>query len=386
MRLLFALTYYHPHISGLTIVVERLAEALAARGHEITVITSQHRSELPLTETHNGVHVVRVPVAFRISKGALMPSYAKVAASLLRRHDAVLMNLPNTPVEATVLSFLCRLVIRRPLAVAYHCDLKLSGTRFSRVINEAVFLSNVAAGLLSQRVVAATDDYANHSRFLRLFETKRETINYLIRIPSADAGAVAAFRRRHAPRGQRLIGFAGRIAAEKGVEYLMAALPHIRAALPDVKILLTGDPRNVIGEEAYWRRIAPSLAEAREHVEFLGTLDWQELAAFYAACDVTVLPSVNSTESFGLVQLESMLCGTPVVASDLPGVRVPVQTTGMGRIVAPRDEHALADALLDVIRRREHYVRPRAEIEKHFAFDDDVRRYEALFERLLDKK
>ncbi len=67
MRILFVLTYYRPHVSGLTIYVERLADALAERGHQVTVLTSQYERHLPRLEDLDGVHVVRVPVAFRVS-------------------------------------------------------------------------------------------------------------------------------------------------------------------------------------------------------------------------------------------------------------------------------------------------------------------------------
>ena len=69
MRILFALTYYRPHVSGLTIYVQRLAEALAARGHVVTVLTSHYDPGLPREEWIDGVRVVRAPVLFRISKG-----------------------------------------------------------------------------------------------------------------------------------------------------------------------------------------------------------------------------------------------------------------------------------------------------------------------------
>src|SRR5688572_3327165 len=69
MRILFALTYYRPHVSGLTIYVQRLAEALAERGHQVSVLTSQFDRTLPATELLNGVRVTRVPVALRLNKG-----------------------------------------------------------------------------------------------------------------------------------------------------------------------------------------------------------------------------------------------------------------------------------------------------------------------------
>ena len=99
----------------------------------------------------------------------------------------------------------------------------------------------------------------------------------------------------------------------------------------------------------------------------------------YAACDVLVLPSVNFTETFGLVQVEAMLCGTPVVASDLPGVREAIRVTGMGRIAPPRKPECLTDAIIDVISNRSRYVRPRDEIAARFRIDATVDAYERVY-------
>ena len=69
MKILFILTYYRPHVSGLTIYVERLAKALAERGHTVTVLTSHYTQDLPNEEQMDGVRVVRVPVACPLQQG-----------------------------------------------------------------------------------------------------------------------------------------------------------------------------------------------------------------------------------------------------------------------------------------------------------------------------
>jgi glycosyltransferase involved in cell wall biosynthesis len=99
-----------------------------------------------------------------------------------------------------------------------------------------------------------------------------------------------------------------------------------------------------------------------------------------------VLPSLNSTESFGLVQVEAMLCGTPSIASDLPGVRVPPQSTGMGEVVPVGDSVALAKAILRVLDNRERYVRPRAEIQAMYSTPRTAELYEELFEELMAER
>jgi glycosyltransferase involved in cell wall biosynthesis len=108
----------------------------------------------------------------------------------------------------------------------------------------------------------------------------------------------------------------------------------------------------------------------------------QEIGNFFGACDVLTVPSINSTESFGLVQIEAMLSGCPVVASDLPGVREPIRMTGMGEVVPIKDACALADGIVRVLQNRAAYIRARAEIEKMFSLERTVQAYESLFESL----
>jgi glycosyltransferase involved in cell wall biosynthesis len=136
-----------------------------------------------------------------------------------------------------------------------------------------------------------------------------------------------------------------------------------------------------MGEDAYYRRLMPLIDELGvEHWEFLGVLRQDEMPAFLAACDVLVVPSLNSTESFGLVQVEAMLCGTPSVASNLPGVRQPPLMTGMGEVAAIGDPDALAEAVIGVIRNPDEYCQPRDSVEEAFSIEATVSGYEALFE------
>lgn len=382
MKILFSLTYYRPHVSGLTIYVQRLAQALAKRGHSVTVLASQHSSSLPQTEVLEGVQIVRVPVAFWISKGAIMPQYFKTAYDLLKSHDLAVINLPNTFIEALALPFIARFILKRPILATYHCDINLPPGVMNRVIDYSVFFSNYFAAAIVNNIVAYTQDYASFSPVVKRFPKKTVIIPPPVIVGDVAEDEVARLKQTYAPHGEKLVGFAARLASEKGVEYLLRAWDKVKQAFPGAKVMFAGDHLTVIGEGDYGARLKAMLEEARESWVFLGVVPPEKIASFFKACDVSVLPSINSTESFGLVQVESMLCGTPVVASNLPGVRVPIQTTGMGEIVPPKDSEALAQGIIGVLKAKERYLKPRPEVEAHFSLKTTVEKYEALFESL----
>ncbi|HUV88580.1 MAG TPA: glycosyltransferase family 4 protein, partial [Anaerolineae bacterium] len=347
-----------------------------------TVLTSRFDRACPLETMEDGVRVVRAPVLFRVSKGVIMPTFGWLATRLVREHDVISLHLPQF--DAAGVAARGRLM-GRPTVLTYHSDLELPPGPFNWVVNQVVHVMNRLAGLLADRVVAYTQDFADHSPFLRTFRRKIEVIPPPVDLPEVGPGAAAAFARMHDLDGQRpVIGMVARLAAEKGVEVLFQALPDVLAVYPEARVLFAGQYRNVLGEEAYARRLEPLFREYEERWQFLGVLNPTQLAALYPNLACIVVPSLNSTESFGLVQVEAMLCGTPSIASDLPGVRQPVNQTGMGEIVPVGDAQALAAAIVRVVGDRARYVRPREEIAERWNTGRTVAGYEALFERLCE--
>lgn len=378
MRILCALTYYRPYTSGLTIYVERLARGLARRGHKVTVLTSQYDPSLPKVELLDGVRVVRAPVMARVSKGVIMPTFGWLATRLSLEHDAMSLHLPQF--DAPGLALRGRL-LKQPVVLTYHSDLKLPPGMLNRVANQVVAVANQAAAALATKIVAYTQDFADHSPYLWRWRHKVTIIPPPVEVDNVPETEIVAFRRRWNLQGP-VIGMAARLAAEKGVEVLLDALPRILAVYPTARVLFAGQYEQVLGEEAYARRLAPLFERFRDHWTFLGTLSPREMAAFFPNLDVLAVPSLNSTETFGLVQVEAMLCGTPTVASNLPGVRQPPLMTGMGKVVPIGDAAALAEAILEIIAHREQYVRPRDSIAALFSTERTVDEYERLFHAL----
>ncbi len=330
--LLIALNYYSPYVSGLTNVARDVAEGLAARGWRITVVASQHAPELPLEERINGVRVVRTPVAVRIGKGVISPSFI----GTVRRESAGsrLLNLHAPMLEAGLIAR----ASLAPVVMTYQCDISLPATLLGRLQNRMLDLSTKLAARKSAFVTVTSDDYADHSRMREALSLRRRVIPATCKV---RAGGTPAYRDGPGPH----IGFLGRIVEEKGVEYLVEGFRAFDN--PAARLLIAGDFQGVAGGSVI-DRVRRSIGDD-PRIRLLGFLPDAALDDFYASLDIFALPSINPFEAFGIVQVEAMMRGIPVIASDLPGVRQPVLATGMGAIVAPRSSAAVQQALTTLI-------------------------------------
>jgi glycosyltransferase involved in cell wall biosynthesis len=382
MRVLTVLTYYRPHTSGLTIYAERLARALACRGHQVTVFTSQYLKSLPLEEVIDGVRIIRAPVAFRVSKGVISPTFGIRATQLVREHDVLQLHLPQFDAPGVALR---GRLFHKPTVLTYHCDLRLPAGPFNYFVNQVVNVMNNLAARWSDRIVTYTQDYADHSAYLSRYSQKLRIIQPPVELPSIPPDAVSHFAQEHNTQMHHpVIGMAARFAAEKGVEVLLDALPEIMKKYPQAQVLFAGQYQDVMGEQEYFQRLLPRIQQYRDRGQwkFLGVLNSRQMAAFYPNLDVLVVPSLNSTEAFGLVQIEAMMNGIPCAACALPGVRQPVLTTGMGKVTPIGDAPSLAKAILEIIEDSSLFRGDPPAVASRYAPDTVAAEYESLFEEL----
>ena len=301
-RLLVALNYYAPYVSGVTEAARVVSEGLAARGWQVTVVASGHDDALPVEEELNGVRVVRTPVAARFGKGVISPSFVPTVARWAREADVVHLHLPM--LEAGALALAAR---DTPLLVTYQCDVSLPPGALNRAQETALDLSHRVALGRAATVSVSSADYAASSRLADFLARHQVVIPppCLLRV-----GGTPSYR-----DGDGLhVGFLGRIVEEKGLEYLVDGF---RARHDDsARLLIGGDFSKVAGGSV--------VEKVRRHIgddpriRLLGFLPDERIPDFFASLDVFALPSVNSLEAFGIVQAEAMMVGVPVIASDLP--------------------------------------------------------------------
>jgi len=189
-----------------------------------------------------------------------------------------------------------------------------------------------------------------------------------------DTGKRGAHR-----RAERRLLFVGRFSPEKGLRYLLEAMPRVVARFPGVRLLLVGTDEPPDGE---FHEMARRLGVA-EHVDFGGQMPREALREMYADADVLVAPSL--AEGHPLAPVEALACGTPVVGSDIPGLNETVTDGANGLLVPPGDAASLAEALCRVLGdealldRLSRAARPSVE---RYAWGPRIRELAEIHERL----
>jgi glycosyltransferase involved in cell wall biosynthesis len=375
LRILHVLYFATPYTSGLTLYVERLARRQVRLGDSVTILSARYDPDLPEREVIDGATVLRLPVRLSFSRAVIVPSLVPRAAQLLREHDVLHIHLPVA--EAAALAALGR-AMRKRVIVTHNSDLDISDTFLETLASKVALGSSIVGGRLAHRTMTYTHDRGRVSPLVRRLGNNVSVVGPPIEIPEPSPGARDAFRARHGLGHGPIIGFSGRMAPEKGLSVLGRTIPLVRARWPGAHYALAGPlagPDGVI-VRGPWDDLFEQHPGA---VTKVGTLGMQDLADFYAACDVLVLPSTNWTETFGMVQPEAMLCGTPCIASNLPGVREPVRRTGMGLVAEVGDHEDLAAKIIEVIANRDAYVRPADDIRALYSTETTAATYDRLY-------
>lgn len=347
--------------SHLEALCNKLGKTLNVR----VIVASEDRSLVK--ETRSGVPVLRVPTWLTVASTPLCP--AMVGEIRAFRGDILHLHLPN---PVAVVAYLAS-GYRGPLVVTYQSDVirqKVLGPMFEPLL-EAALRRSAAIIASSPNYIESSPVLARHCERCHAIPLGIATQDF----DRCDPAAVAAIRKEH---GNRLIVSVGRLVYYKGFDYLIRAMKKV-----DGKLLLVG--HGPLGEKL--RALAAEIGVA-DRVMFLGDIAHDQLVACYHAAQVFVLPSVARSEAYGIVQVEAMAAGLPVVNTSLDsGVPFVSLDQKTGFTVPPRDSDALAAAisrLLDDPELRKAFGgAARLRAEQEFAVDVMADRTLSLYDHIV---
>jgi glycosyltransferase involved in cell wall biosynthesis len=325
-KLLVVCSYYHPYVSGLTIIATKVAEDMVKQGYLVDVLCQKHE-KLPSFEVVNGVNVHRATRILSLNRATFSINFFLKFWRLASSGTIVNLHLPLP--EAGVLA-----AINRGKCVStYQCDVDNGGI-FMRYTAKLIDFSSALAMKRSSCVIFTSHDYAESSRLHKDAREKLCIIPNFIDPQSKGSPTYRSGEGKH-------FGFLGRFTSEKGISVLVDAFARIQD--PEARLLLAGSS-NLVGDSILPEIVEKIRSDAR--VRLLLDISEYEKANFFSSIDVLCFPSTNSFEAFGIVQIEALLSGVPVIASNLPGVRTIVSEKEYGVIVEPGSVDALFEAML----------------------------------------
>jgi glycosyltransferase involved in cell wall biosynthesis len=364
-RILQVGKFYPPYRGGIETHLEALCDQIRQR-FDVHVIASNHRRGRS-EEVRNGIPITRLSTAFSITTAPVNPSLPAAIRAL--RPDLLHIHLPH---PGGVLGVLAS-GYRGPIVVTYHSDI------VRQRVMSAVFRPFLDALLRrASTIVVASPAYLESSPTLASHRARCRVVPYGIspeRFEHADRARVRQLRDRY---GDRLVLAVGRLVYYKGFDVLVRAMRSVEG-----RLLIIGDGplRAQLVQEAAAAGVAAKVA-------FLGEVEPDAVPSFFQAADVFVLPSVARSEAFGIVQLEAMASGTPVVNTNLEsGVPWVSQHLKTGLTVPPGDADALAAAierlLSDVPLRQRLGATGRARVRAEFDVDVMGRRVMEIYDEAL---
>jgi glycosyltransferase involved in cell wall biosynthesis len=322
LRVLQVGKFYPPHMGGIETHLQALSEQLS-KSVDLQVLVASDNSS-GSEEVLEGVAVSRVPTRLTVSSAPVCPGMIrKISRS---NADIIHIHLPN---PTAVLAYLAS---RNPahLVITYHSDTvrqKFLGALFEPCLHAALRRSSA--------IIVSSPNYPQSSDVLRHYRDRCHPIPFGIRLAEfeqCDPAAVSAIRKQY---GDRLVLSVGRLVYYKGFEYLIRAMTQVRG-----KLLIIGDGTLRGKLEDLARSIG-----VENKVHFLGNVPGS-LRSYYQAVDVFTLASIARSEAFGIVQIEALASGLPVVNTNLdsgvPFVSLDGET---GFTVPPCDPDALACAI-----------------------------------------
>lgn len=384
MKIVMLTPYFYPHTGGTEKYVKDLSIQLVKNGHDVTVIAANvpRAKKAKKEEVIDGVKVKRLPAVDFLY---YLPITLNFNLKMLEGYDIVHIHCPPHSFVRSIAG-----KVKNAVVATFHCDITITeqffGIPIPRIITHGfeAIMDRYACLFLPkvEEIISTSESYASTSPVMK--NMPRNIIPIGVYHDKLDESikkqGIDPLRDK-----KKQILFLGRLAANKGVKYLVAAMPKILAAHPDAKLVICGE-----GEEK------PSIVNQikslglENAVTFYGTVNLDTLSSLYATSSVFVLPSINRLEAFGIVQLEAMACYTPVVAADIPGVNSVMDIGKSGLLVPKQNPGAISDAVIKILSNPELIksmgARGRQLVETRYDWPIISKEIEAVYKKAIAKK
>ena len=350
---------YRPEIGGVEIVAEAIAKILKENNYESQVLTYNNINKLK-EEIIDEVKVKRLPIIFQKGSVRWSNKYKKNMKKESKHADIIIFHFPSFQPEIDL--FFTNKYSNAKKICFYHSDIVGKG-----------FLGNLYNKLVTQnflekmdKIIVTSPNMKDSSKELEKFKDKVEvvplfvdTTHFYYREKNKREFLLSRFKNKK----EKIVMYIGRLGRYKGLEYLIEAFQNL-------------DKKNglvIIGKGVKEKELKTKVQELNleDDILFLDFIPHEELPEYYSSADLFVLPSIERGESFGIVAIEAMACGVPVVTTELGTGTSFHNIDGVtGRVIESRNSTALAKAINEILENPNKYKKQNiVKRAKDFSYD-----------------
>jgi len=328
---------------GTEIAAYYLALEMAKKGNNVHVFTSSidYRDS---DEIEKDMKIHRYGTNFKIAS-------ANVALKLINKPLKYNLDIvhSHSPIPYSDLPAMFYAKKKKvPYVLTYQFDGQETGGSFVRNTGVKVYNRYLLKKVLNyaDMIIATTQSYAKESMFLRYYQDKITIIPNGINIEEFNRGYSKEECRKKLglPTDKHIILFFGSLVAYKGPDILLRAFSMVKNSISDVQLVFAGR-----GEMLEELKIISRKFNLERDITFAGFVSEDLKPLYYTAADIFCLPSTNLGESFGIVNLEAIACGTPVVSTRLGGIPDVIEEGKNGLLAEPNNEKSLAEKLIQLL-------------------------------------
>ena len=365
--LLIVTDYFYPHWTGISKSLGGLVEAIDNL-FDITILTVRHRKDLKQNDTFGRAKILRENYLFIISRSCYSVAIVIKFLFIVHKFDTVFINSPSA--NMLPFSLIAKLFGKR-LIVFNQGDLILPEGIINKIIGFIFRISAYVSCLLADTVSTYSLDYAKNSYVLKPYLRKCRTFL----MPPDEAFITQGTKGKNRKSSVIKFGFAGRFVEEKGFDILFEAIPQIKKTLPQARFLFAGEAHMTY--ENFFEKKKYLLDKVRDDIQFLGLLDNKKMLHFYKDIDFIIVPS--RSDAHNMVQTEAMLCGTPSIAADIPGLRFLPKETGFGVLFKKEDASDLTVKTINAVRQKNDILRKYKFVKEQFDKTKNVETIKNIF-------
>ncbi len=390
MKIAQVVCVFPPYKGGIGTMAYNHAKSLAENGHEVTVFTPEYKGDKDVIEHRDGFTIHRIVPFLKFGNGAILLKVIKQ----LKEFDVIHLHYPFFG-TAEILWLLKKIKKDNlKLVLTYHMD--IVGGIFLRpffYFHTKFIMPRIVKS--ADKIIVTSNDYASHSNIKKLFfripdkfidiPPEVDTQHFIY---DSEFNSILNKLNLNKSKDKILLFVGGLDKAHyfKGVEFLIDSFNVLKRSFEheSLKLVIVGDGDLKV---RYEKKVIEN--GLKDDIIFAGNVDYNDLVKYYSLSDITILPSIDKSEAFGIVLIESLSCSTPVIASNLPGVRTVVSDGVDGYVVKVKNEGELAFSIKQLLfneeKRLEFGVKGREKVVSNFNKEIVVKKLIELYKSVIEK-